>query len=300
MVNNYVDDEKQKKKTGNQFLVRKKLMIKNVSHTLYYVANTLRGIQTLGEEYCDINQIHAETEGSPHIGRRVALIIFQVFLPYFFDLWMHRIGRIQFPSVESEKKEATEETAWERVRRRFLAFVQKHIGPRLKPTKEYLEKLHLALFYWNGNYYEFAKRLVRTRYIVSRPFDELQIKLNFLGVLIFLQLIYHTFSFIKNDVLRIGHASIALAAAPCGPLDTQKEGSGPGSLGSDEPEGKQDDEVDRACTLCLEDRKHTTATPCGHLFCWTCIHDACSSKPECPLCRQAITPKSLFRIYHFD
>lgn len=25
------------------------------------------------------------------------------------------------------------------------------------------------------------------------------------------------------------------------------------------------------CTLCLEKRKNSAATSCGHLFCWTCI-----------------------------
>jgi hypothetical protein len=32
------------------------------------------------------------------------------------------------------------------------------------------------------------------------------------------------------------------------------------------------------CSLCLEVRKNTTLTTCGHLFCWSCIHAWCSTQ----------------------
>lgn len=54
-----------------------------LARTIYYGMTSVRGLQTLGEEYCDISMAY---QGSTEIGfvRRLALFLTGVVLPFAF------------------------------------------------------------------------------------------------------------------------------------------------------------------------------------------------------------------------
>ena len=59
------------------------------------------------------------------------------------------------------------------------------------------------------------------------------------------------------------------------------------------------DDDDNICLLCLNKYKNTCCTPCGHLFCWNCIHLYLIDKNNCPKCKKKIKPQEILFLQNY-
>ena len=130
---------------------------------------------------------------------------------------------------------------------------------------EKLQHINLILFYIFGSFYQFSKRISNVKYTTHIQLTEDYRKFyRLLGILSTLEFglsMMITYRVKKYEKEKASQQNIE-------PI----EGS---------PVGVR-------CSLCWSTRKETTSTPCGHLFCWTCICQWITIKKFCPICRTQI------------
>lgn len=122
-----------------------------------------------------------------------------------------------------------------------------------------LTLLNGIVFYWSGQYWQMARRLLALRYIEHVPgrayvsqTGRLQLKL-----LAILSAVNTAWDFYNDYMERNSEHHIS---AP-----------------SVDPRDK--------CALCLNPRTAPTITPCGHVFCYQCLMNWLRRFPQCPMCR---------------
>ena len=94
--------------------------------------------------------------------------------------------------------------------------------------------------------------------------------------------------------------------------NTSREREAPGGGDIDRHGGKET----RQCPLCMESMMHPSAPPCGHLFCWECLHTWISSNSnsnssnsingsnsctvKCPVCRSLFKQQTVRALHGFS
>ena len=135
--------------------------------------------------------------------------------------------------------------------------------------------LNFNLFFVSGFYHDLSKRLLNIKYATSHNQHNTNIShlsrtfkiLGFISLLNLFLTSYRNWINLKTDVVHERN----LEAVP----DKLK------------------------CSLCLEQRKNSACTPCGHIFCWDCIMEVACTTPECPLCREKLTPSRIIPMLNY-
>ncbi|XP_072537149.1 peroxisome biogenesis factor 10 [Salminus brasiliensis] len=267
-----------------------------LSDLTYYALTTLSGYQTLGEEYVNIVQVDPTKQRIPSRLRRGSLILLHTFVPYLLDkilICLEHELEVEEQDSQNAQREIT--LTWNPMSyvkawiHRAVRMLNENQRKSLKPVVfavqqgvTLLHRVHVALFYISGTFYHLAKRATGISYlrIQGMAGDDKVIRNSYrlLGAVSLLQLAV-TLTLQFNNLRQRQRARQEWKQHRNLPSSPQAVRS-PSSRAS-------------RCILCLEERRHPTTTPCGHLFCWECITEWCNTKTECPLCREKFQPHRL-------
>ncbi|XP_023812868.1 peroxisome biogenesis factor 10 [Oryzias latipes] len=283
---------------GSRLWLHWRKEVELLSDVTYLSLTTLSGFQTLGEEYVNIVQVDPSKRQIPSRARRSLFVLFHAFFPYLLDKLLVCLENELEGSQDGRRRAASAGwglSCWLRLwvqrgvclltgeqRRVWLSAVG-----IAQQTVALVHRLHTTLFYLSSSFYHLSKRAAGISYLRVEGLrgDDASIRTTYrlLAAVSLLQLL-------GSVALQVGSFRQRQRA--------RQEWKLFRSLSPDRPQSPAPSAA--RCILCLEARRNSTCTPCGHLFCWECITEWCNTKAECPLCRETFLPHRLVFLRNFS
>lgn len=298
---------------GSRFVNTHPEEITVASKAIYLALTTLIGARTLGEEYVDLIYVNRKGNRFPRLLGRLGFLLSYAVLPYLVTRFIRRIR----PNVGEEQHEQQDKlSTWGKLTNFLTSY------PKVLDT---LLNLHIAIFYFQGEFYSLSKRIFGLRYAFGHNKDRAKLQsatgnYSFLGALILLQfMVKSLFKFKsytdekkrtkKEKELQLkgeGKENEVIDRTKISEIQTLDKFNQELTSSSkkllvtsavidltNSEELPYLPENSRSCMLCLSPMVNPSAAVCGHLFCWECIVDWVREHPECPLCRQQCLEQNL-------
>jgi len=237
--------------------------------TLYYVLTTVSSYQTLGEEYTGILQVTPGRLRLPSILTRLVTVLLHCLLPTL----LLKLCRCVEKSLLQNSFLLTPGA-----RSTLL-----HLLPVLSNTIHFLDRLNLCVFYFQGTFYHIANRLTGVSYVKiareEKDHDDTRPIFRILGLVASIHLVIGLIQSLLTVNKRI--------------QEEEKEDDNEDDLTSTP---RPEVPLRSRCSLCLDrlgTRGVTTATSCGHVYCWRCILECLHSTGQCPQCRRRVQPHTV-------
>ncbi|XP_017063504.1 peroxisome biogenesis factor 10 [Drosophila eugracilis] len=261
--------------TGPRNWIKYNQMCRLLAELSYHGFASANSLQTLGEEYTGIIQVDGNYKQIPS---RV-LQLTAIFLEFGGDSLFQRLLQ-KLDSYVANHEEIRPEAKLQ----------LKKIIQRLRQSPSYVKALHKSLFYLNSSKYQLSKRTTGINYVLIRHWLQPEFSLygyKILGVITFLQ-VSVSLAISSWDTWREHKRQQLEAIKQSGKKFLQR---GCNEKNSD-PDAPQ-------CILCLEPRSNSSLTPCGHIFCWSCLLEWLEERDECPLCRESLKKSQVITLQNY-
>jgi peroxin-10 len=175
---------------------------------LYFSLTTLPGNRTLGEEYCDLVQVDsASALALPGLRTRAAYIGGTILLPYLASRILPNL-RARLRQFIDRRLDTLRQQGKSKTRQaRICEYLSTHLSSITSAAP--LQAVVLALFYFNGTYYELTKRLLSLRYVFTRTVPDSPDRGGYelLGVLLVIQMGVQAFLHVRDTFSSVESSS---------------------------------------------------------------------------------------------